>query len=943
MSYTAATSKKKILLLGNAHNGMSQRVQRSLLAAGHDVDVELALNQKQMRRVVAQLRPDLIICPMLTARIPEDIWSRGYPNPDVPCIIVHPGVQGDKGMSAIDWALKEDLPLGVTCLSATEEMDSGPVWATRVVSPRRADMSTLTKSSVYKNEITEAAASAVLEAVEKFVAGGRPTEVSPEDAATLGTLLPTMSDADRAISFAASDAGEVARAVAYSDGRPGTPVSIRGEAFLAFEAVADGAMQAPSSAVPGELLGHRDGAVAVACCEGSVVWLGHLQRTTKGAFKLKAISALPVSVVQELPELPPVDVFWASNAYSPAAVFKRPAETYTEIWAHVVDRVCYVMFEFYNGAMSTEQCRRLSSILAQARDRRDVDAVVLTGGYNAFSNGIHLNSIHAAEDATAGSWSSWLNINAINDVVSEVFRTTDKLTISALRGSAGAGGFMAALAADRVLAHEGVVINPHYRSMGLFGSEYWTYSLPLRVGYEKALEITESKQAMSMAEALALNLVDGVIAPNVESFQEALHSEVLQLLANCTVRDELAEKQQSSKERFQELEHCRSRELAIMFGNFESLEYCLARERFVAKKKPVATPAHLTSRRGELMDGVALAKTMQKRSALEIQDAMLTAGRPPVLGVVLVEGRSDSKLYVKKKVEAARSIGAVARVLELPARSPELVRQDIIAAVERWNVDPAVDGIMIQLPVAGIKQEEVCEHISMVKDVDCLNPNNFRHFLTTGSHTAQSVPFKPPCPFGILELLLHYQVPLKGRSATVVGTSPNLGLPTACLLSHEGCQVTQLDINSQDLARHLRSADVVVSAVGVPNLIRPDMLQDGAVVVDAGISLKERGRLCGDVDPEVRNMASMITPVPGGVGPMTVAMLMRNLTINYLQRTRDKELPYASSTGAEQLPDAASASVAQPSSSQLAGTLTRLQVESGRGSTALTSSCLQHK
>ena len=143
---TAFGSKAKqlnILFLTNAHNGLSQRAKGVLEAQGHSVNVELALTQSQIKDVTADADPDVIICPFLTARVPEEIWRKGYPKPDVPVVIVHPGVQGDKGMSSIEWALKDGKPLGVTCLSAVEEMDAGPVWSTRIVPITRADPNTV--------------------------------------------------------------------------------------------------------------------------------------------------------------------------------------------------------------------------------------------------------------------------------------------------------------------------------------------------------------------------------------------------------------------------------------------------------------------------------------------------------------------------------------------------------------------------------------------------------------------------------------------------------------------------------------------------------------------------------------------------------------------------------------------------------------------------------
>jgi putative two-component system hydrogenase maturation factor HypX/HoxX len=880
---------KSILLLGNAHNSLSQAVGQTLKSRGHTVNVELALNEKQIKESVSKYSADLIICPMLTARVPKEIWQRGYPDPNVPCVIVHPGVQGDKGMSAIDWAMKDTLPLGVTCLSAVEEMDAGPVWATRVVRPQRAVSGTLTKSSVYKHEITRAAVDAVLETVSKFVAGEKPKEVDPQDEATLGTLRPTMPDEARAIDFG-EPASLVCHRVAFSDSQPGAPVTIGGEDYLAFDAVLGAPVARPERDVePGTIVREHDGAVAVACGDGQVVWLGHLQQRAKGSIKLKASHVLPSGMLSGVPNAVTPHPSLSTPEFMPSEVFRRPSEVYTEVWTHTVDRVCYVMFEFYNGAMSTDQCRRLSHCLQEARQRNDVDVIVLTGGYNAFSNGIHLNVIHSERDGRAPK-ESWDNINAINDVVLEMYRATDKLVVSALRSNAGAGGFMMALAADFVMAHEGVVVNPHYKGMGLYGSEYWTHSLPRRVGSSASLQITNSLQAFSALEAQEAGMLDGVIAPDVETFQACLHSEVLHLKRGHGARSLLGEKELGAGSLFEKLERCRQRELAIMRNNFATMEYKEARTRFVMKKKPPCTPAHLTERRGVRMDGAKLAKSILKQLSGRMGLASAVAGRPARLGIVLAEGRDDSSLYVTKKVEAARAIGVDVVVERVGASTPEKLRRSIVDAIQAWNEDPTFDGIMVQLPIRGISGTDVCREIGLEKDVDCLNPTNFQHFLEPQPDA--SATFLPPCPLGILKLLLHYQVPLKGRRATVIGTSSNLGLPVACLLSREGCQTTMVEINAEELTGHLKDADIVVSGVGSPGLISREALKDGAVVVDVGISFNADGKVVGDLDDKVREVTSLYSPVPGGVGPMTIATLLWNLTKKFEKGGSLEDPPY---------------------------------------------------
>ncbi|XP_035670622.1 hydrogenase maturation factor HoxX-like [Branchiostoma floridae] len=235
----------------------------------------------------------------------------------------------------------------------------------------------------------------------------------------------------------------------------------------------------------------------VACGEDTAVWISHLKASPKKtSLKLPATSVLPSVDVTSLP----------IDHCEPLSYGTRP-KTFQDVWTTRQDGVCYVHFDFYNGAMSTDQCRRLEQVLLRVNKDPDCSVVVLMGGYNFFSNGIHLNVIENSECAATESWA---NITAIDDVVKAIFSMRSKVTVAALQGNAGAGGVMMALAADKVWSHAGVVLNPHYRKMALFGSEYWTYSLPYRVGIPVAEELTNGMQpllatkAFDMGESLLL-------------------------------------------------------------------------------------------------------------------------------------------------------------------------------------------------------------------------------------------------------------------------------------------------------------------------------------------------------------------------------------------------------------------------------------------------------
>ncbi len=467
--------KPNVMFLTNSHNGMSQRAKTMLEDHGFFVNVELALNQSQMIKSVNVLKPDIIICPFLTAKVPDEIWK----NPDVPCVIVHPGVQGDRGMSSIEWAMHGKNAFGVTCLSAVEEMDAGPVWATRVVEPlsNRVEQSSITKSSIYKNEITEAAMDAIAETIVKFMNGEAPAEVDANDPKTLGQLRPTISIKDRKVSFADQTAQDIAHLIKLSDGQPGAKLTLsNGESFFAFDAHIEKDFTTipflklvKHGANPGDIIAKRGKALAFLCKGGGILWIGHAKKKKK-SIKLPATMCLKSSLSDDVPEYPlaAVDFFVQKES----ELWKKPIQTYMEHWTYTMDKICYIFFEVYNGAMDTEVCKDIEKVIHSTASRTDIDAIVITGGYNAFSNGINLNFIESAKQSEGRcEEESWENINAINDVVKAIFSIRDKVTISALRGNAGAGGAMMALAADAVWTHSNVVLNPHYLSMGLHGSE----------------------------------------------------------------------------------------------------------------------------------------------------------------------------------------------------------------------------------------------------------------------------------------------------------------------------------------------------------------------------------------------------------------------------------------------------------------------------------------
>jgi methylenetetrahydrofolate dehydrogenase (NADP+) / methenyltetrahydrofolate cyclohydrolase len=280
----------------------------------------------------------------------------------------------------------------------------------------------------------------------------------------------------------------------------------------------------------------------------------------------------------------------------------------------------------------------------------------------------------------------------------------------------------------------------------------------------------------------------------------------------------------------------------------------------------------------KLMDGKKLSARVKddvKRQAADLKQT-------PCLAVVLVGSDPASKLYVEMKEAACKEAGMRARNVKLAETIGE---DELIQAIEKLNADDGVHGILVQLPLPKqIAEEKILEAIDPAKDVDGLHP------LNAGKLAAGQPVFIPCTPKGIMRLLEEYGVKLEGKHAVVVGRSVLLGKPVAALLLNGNATVTICHSKTKNLDEITKQADVLVAAVGRPKLIGAEMVKDGAVVIDAGTNRLPDGALCGDVDFEaVKDKASLITPVPGGVGPMTIAMLLENTLLAFKNQTLGKE------------------------------------------------------
>jgi putative two-component system protein, hydrogenase maturation factor HypX/HoxX len=526
---------------------------------------------------------------MLKIAIPEAVWSRHL------CLIVHPGIKGDRGPSSLDWAIaNNEKRWGVSILEAAKEFDAGPIWASHEFA---LEENPPTKSSLYRNQVTEAAVRGVLEAVGRIESGQfrsgawQPQKladaVSTESAPSRGRLRPPMRQADRAIDWGRDTTERIVRTIRAADSAPGVLGELLGKSCFFYGAHEEERLKG----LPGLILAARDGAICVGTVDGAV-WISHLR--AKDAAKPGDASSrfgqeqVGNALYGSKIKLPATQVLEPLLHTVPDAPLPIDApldhRTFRQIVYSEEDEIGYLSFDFYNGAMNTLQCYRLRDAFLRAR-ARPTRVIVLLGGADFWSNGINLNAIEASADPGV---ESWRNINAINDLIFEILNTMSHLVVAGLRGNAGAGGAMLALAADHIYARSGIVLNPHYRKMGdLYGSEYWTYTLPRRVGDARALELSQSCKPIGAKAALEIGFLDDTFGEDTAAFVKELRERARLLAKQPEYRWNLRRKHERrvDDESAKPLASYRAEELRRMWVNFFGPDpaYHEARRRFVFK------------------------------------------------------------------------------------------------------------------------------------------------------------------------------------------------------------------------------------------------------------------------------------------------------------------------------------------------------------------------
>jgi putative two-component system hydrogenase maturation factor HypX/HoxX len=470
-----------------------------------------------------------------------------------PTYIFHPGPLGDRGPNALEYALKSHTKeWGVVIFEANELYDGGDIYAQENFTVRETY-----KASLYRQEIVQASQ----QALEQFFMNLINNEKVPQ---LLNPIHEKFTQAKRAIDWLKDDTQTIIDKIHLSDSLPGVLDEILGVPCYLFGVWSEDKLRGK----PKEILAKRDGAICLGTIDGAV-WITHLKEV--GGFKLPATYVLKDRLEGIKEDRLPLLFDKSYNTFYETSVEKR-------------DNVAYLCFNFHNGAMSADQCMRLKYAVEYLKNECEV--LVLVGGMDFFSNGIHLNIL---EDSAKQGEDGWANINAMNDLVRSILYADEVVTIASFGRNAGAGGVFMGLACDYAVGKEGVVLNPHYKTLGLSGSEYHSYSLPKRVGKEIAARLLGDCLPLSVEKAKAIKMIDEVF-PH-DNYYEELHH----FAKNVYDDDLICKKQEYLEQNREKIEALKEKELEVMHPEFwdDASSFHKLREEFVYKLCPRETPERL--------------------------------------------------------------------------------------------------------------------------------------------------------------------------------------------------------------------------------------------------------------------------------------------------------------------------------------------------------------
>lgn len=522
----------------------------------HEVSVQYAINNEAMIQSVEEFAPEIIFCPYLKKYLPSEIFLK------IPTYILHPGIRGDRGHNSLDHALRDDKKeWGVVILRANEELDGGDIYA-----EVRFDMRESYKASIYRNEVACTASKAL-----KILLKNLHDKDFKPTSQLKSPIHNYLSESQRAIDWQKDTTKEIIKKIYVSDSYPGVKDEFLGVECYLFGAHEEETLRGEAK----EIIAKRDGAICVAAIDGAL-WISHMQEV--GRFKLPSTYVLKEKIkgVKEI-RIP--------------LIAKYKENTFHEISSKIIGEAGYLYFNFHNGAMHSEQCIRLKYAFEHLSESCKV--IVLMGGEDFFSNGIHLNIL---QDSKKQGEDGWSNINAMNDVVKSILFADEVITVASLGKNAGAGGVFLALACDYVVAQKGVVLNPHYKTLGLSGSEYHTYTLEKRVGKEKAEELLNNCLPISADSAFRIGMIDKVFED--DDYFDSL-GEFAQNLCEDEDRysDFLYEKEDYLSKNISMIEQKKEQELKVMYPEFwdEDSSFHKLRYDFVYKVCSLQTPKRLVS------------------------------------------------------------------------------------------------------------------------------------------------------------------------------------------------------------------------------------------------------------------------------------------------------------------------------------------------------------
>ncbi len=539
---------KRVTLLVDSFNSLSQAIFLELRERGFVVCVVYAINQKQILQELNESKPDFVLAPFLTKYISREIYE------EFDIFLFHPGKIGDRGAYSLEWGLiKRDW--GAVWLKIDEVFDGGDIYAKREFRVKAKK-----KSKLYREEMKFWAMDMLDELLENIKKNSSTPQI-------LNPLHKPFLQKDRAINWQSDTTAEIIFKVGLSDNRPGVLDNILGIECYLFGAWEEERIR--RDVAPKSILAKRDGAICLKTIDGAV-WITHLMEPER--FKLPATYVLKSRLQGVKEERLPL-------------IFDESYKTFYEISAKRDGNIAYLKFNFLNGAIRPSQAIELKYAIEYLAEEFEV--IVLMGGDEFFSNGIDLNTL---EDSKKQGEDGWSSINAINNLV-ETILLSERLFITSFHQNSGAGGFFLGLASDLVVARDGVVFNPHYKTLGLFGSEFHSYTLPNRVGKKLADEILDLALPLGAREGKKIGLVDEVF--EYENYFEALE-QFIESIANDDEKmfDILDRKVERIEKDFDKIMEAKSAELERIYPQFwdKDSQFHTLRREFVYKLCPVETP-----------------------------------------------------------------------------------------------------------------------------------------------------------------------------------------------------------------------------------------------------------------------------------------------------------------------------------------------------------------